>query len=78
MKSITATNYQKDELYPAVARAVAEILDTTNVVAPVELLLRMQRITKAQYEDWRRGRIPYLDARLRWEPLQALRHPAAS
>jgi hypothetical protein len=61
MKSITATNYQKDKLYPAVARAVAEILETTNVVAPVELLLRLQRITKAQYEDWRFGRIPYLE-----------------
>jgi hypothetical protein len=61
MKSITATNYQKDKLYPAVARAVAEILETTNVVTPVELLQRLQRITKAQYEDWRFGRIPYLE-----------------
>jgi hypothetical protein len=61
MKSITATNYQKDKLYPAVARAVAEILETTNVVTPVDLLLRLQRITKAQYEDWRFGRIPYLE-----------------
>jgi hypothetical protein len=61
MKSVTATNYQKDKLYPAVARAVAEILATTNVVTPVELLLRLQRITKAQHEDWRRGRIPYLE-----------------
>ena len=60
MKSITATNYQKDKLYPAVARAVAEILKTTNVVTPVDLLL-MQRITKAQHEDWRFGRIPYLE-----------------
>jgi hypothetical protein len=61
MKSITATNYQKDKLYPAVARAVAEILASTNVVTPVELLLRLQRITKAQCEDWRFGRIPYLE-----------------
>jgi hypothetical protein len=61
MKSLTSTNYQKDKLYPAVARAVAEILATTNVVTPVEVLLRMQRITKAQCEDWRFGRIPYLE-----------------
>ncbi len=61
MKTITATNYQKDKLYPAVARAVAEILKTTNVVTPVELLLRTERITKQKYEDWRFGRIPYLE-----------------
>ena len=61
MKSITATNYQKDKLYPVVAQAVAGILETTNAVTPVELLLRLQRITKAQYEDWRFGRIPYLE-----------------
>ena len=58
---INASNYQKHSLYPAVARGVAELLKTTNVVAPVELMLRMQRLTKAQYEDWRFGRIPYLE-----------------
>jgi len=61
MKKVTATNYQKDKLYPAVARAVAEILKTTNVVSPVEVLLRLGRITKQQCEDWRFGRIPYLE-----------------
>ena len=43
MKSITATNYQKDKHYPAVARAVAEILETTNVVTPVDLLRAAER-----------------------------------
>ena len=46
MKSITATNYQKDTLYPAVAGAVWEILKTTNVVTPLELLLRCMRPLK--------------------------------
>jgi hypothetical protein len=61
LSSMTAKNYQKDKLYPTVARAVAEILATTNVVTPIELLVRLQRITKAQCEDWRFGRIPYLE-----------------
>jgi hypothetical protein len=61
MKNLTSSNYTKDKLYPAVARAVAEILKTSPVVAPVEVLLRMQRITKQQYEDWRFGRIAYLE-----------------
>jgi hypothetical protein len=61
MKKLTSANYTKDQLYPAVARAIAEILKTNTVVAPVEVLLQMQRITKQQYEDWRFGRIPYLE-----------------
>ena len=61
MKTINGSNYQKHPHYPAIARAVAEILKTSTVVSPVEVLLRLERITKAQYEDWRFGRIPYLE-----------------
>jgi len=61
MKRITLANYQKDPLYAGVAKAVAEILATTNVVTPLEVLLRQQRLTKQQVEDWRFGRIPFLE-----------------
>lgn len=61
MKKITSTNYQKDTLYPPVARAIAGIMQSDEVVTPVEVLLRLQRISKEQYEDWRFGRIPYLE-----------------
>jgi hypothetical protein len=61
VKKVTANSYQKDKLYPAVARCVAEMLETGNTVTTVEVLLRLQRITKQQYEDWRFGRIPYLE-----------------
>ena len=61
MKSITAANYRKHQFYPAIARAVQAILKTNTVVTPVEVLLRLQRITKQQHEDWRFGRIPYLE-----------------
>jgi hypothetical protein len=61
MRKVTASNYRKDPLYPAVARSVAQILQTKPVVAPVDVLLTMQRITKQQYEDWRFGRIAYLE-----------------
>ncbi len=61
MKSITAANYQKHQFYPAIASAVQAILKTNRVVTPVEVLLRLQRITKQQHEDWRFGRIPYLE-----------------
>ena len=61
MKKITSTNYQKDTLYPAVSRAIAEIVQDGDVVTPVEVLLRLQRISRQQYEDWRFGRIAYLE-----------------
>lgn len=61
MKKLTAETYTKDQLYPAVARAIAEILRRSDYVAPVDVLLQTQRITKQQYEDWRFGRIPYLE-----------------
>ena len=62
MKSITAANYQKYQFYPAIVGAVQAILKTNTVVSPVEVLLRLQRITKKQHEDWRFGRIPYLES----------------
>ena len=58
---ITTANYKKDKLYPAVVRAMTEILKEGTVLAPLEVLLRMQRITKKQVEDWRFRRIPYLE-----------------
>jgi hypothetical protein len=61
VKKITSTNYQKDTLYPAVSRAIAEILQDGEVVTPVEVLLRLQRISQQQYDDWRFGRIAYLE-----------------
>ena len=61
MKKLTAANYRKDQLYASVAKAVSEILATSNFVAPVDVLLKLQRLTKQQVEDWRFGRIPYLE-----------------
>jgi hypothetical protein len=42
----------KDKLDPVVARALAVILKTSYVGTPVDVLLRLQRITKQQHEDW--------------------------
>lgn len=61
MKKLTPSNYKKDSLYPSVARAMAEILKAKGYVAPVDLLLHLGRITSKQYEDWRFGRVDYLE-----------------
>lgn len=61
MKKINADNFRKDKMYPGIAKAVTEILETGRVVTPVDVLIRTHRLTKQQYEDWRFGRIPYLE-----------------
>lgn len=61
MKSPTAGTYQTDTLYPNVTRAVADILRASPVVAPIEVLIRMGRLSRTDYEGWRFGRVPYLE-----------------
>ncbi len=53
--------YRHDKLYPRVVQAVNQILAKGDVVTPVEVLIRMNLLRPAQVEDWRRGRVPYLE-----------------
>ena len=52
---------QADPLLPLVAEVVAEILGAGNVVAPLDVLLRLEIVEKEQIEAWRRGGVPYLE-----------------
>jgi hypothetical protein len=61
MKTVSAANYRKDKLFTGVARAVAEAIATAGFVAPVDVLRRLGRLTKRDYEHWRFGRIPCLE-----------------
>ena len=61
MKQLTKSNYKSDKLYPSVVRAVAKILERSLFVAPIDVLLETDRLDKKLYEDWRFGRIPYLE-----------------
>jgi hypothetical protein len=40
---------------------VAAILEKGKVVTPVDVLVRMGLLTPENLEEWRRGRIPYLE-----------------
>ena len=42
-------------------RAVDAILDHSLFVAPIDVLIASDRLDKKLYEDWRFGRIPYLE-----------------
>ena len=54
-------NFQNDPLFPRIERAVEAILAKGKVVAPVEVLIGMGLLTRENLEDWRRGRVPYLE-----------------
>ncbi len=59
--AVTAHNYREHRLYPRIERAVATILSHGQVVAPVDVLIHMGLLTPDRLEDWRRGRVPYLE-----------------
>ena len=65
MKQITVENYRQDRYYAAIVRAVEHLLREKGFVAPVELFIRMDLLSPESAENWRRGRIPYLERVIR-------------
>ena len=61
MRKITLTNYQQDRYYARIVKATEDLLREKGFVAPIELFIRMDLLSPASVEDWRRGRIPYLE-----------------
>jgi len=61
MKHITVNTYRKDKYYPRVVRAVEKILARADVVAPSDILIEMDNLSKKNYEAWRKGQVPYLE-----------------
>jgi hypothetical protein len=57
----TLAGFREDPLYPRIAHAVELLLQRGNVVAPVDVLIGMGLLTREQLDDWRRGRVPYLE-----------------
>ncbi len=60
-RRVTVADFRRDPLYPRVQRAVASILATEKVVTTVEVLVRMDILARKDLEDWRFGRVPYLE-----------------
>ena len=57
----TVATYRDDPLYPRIERAVTRILAKGEVVAPVDVLVDMGLLAPEKLEDWRRGRVQYLE-----------------
>ncbi len=59
--TISVATFRDDPLYQKVERAVAAILTNGKVVTPTDVMVGMKLVTPNQVEDWRHGRIPYLE-----------------
>ena len=65
MTKITVENYRDDKYYPKIVRAAEAILAQGDVVAPVDVFVHMELLSKADVEAWRFGRVPYLEKVIR-------------
>lgn len=65
MKKISLSNYKVDKIYPRVVRAVEALLARGQVVAPVDVFVQLDLLSAAALEDWRFGRVPYLEKVIR-------------
>ena len=73
MKNITRANYRTDKYYPRIVRAVEALLAQGDVVAPIEVFVAMNLLTRDSLTDWRRGAVPYLEKVIRCNLAEASR-----
>jgi hypothetical protein len=63
--TVGVDTYREDSLYPRIVCAVSAILERGKVVAPVDVLVAMGLLKVEHLEDWRLGRVPYLERVIR-------------
>ncbi len=49
--------YRTDPLYPRIVKAMGDVLQRGNAVAPVDVLIGMGLLTAENLEAWRKGRV---------------------
>ncbi|HEY6558855.1 MAG TPA: hypothetical protein VI072_16335 [Polyangiaceae bacterium] len=64
-KPVTVHDFRSDPMFPRIERAVAAILAVGKIVAPVDVLVKMDMLTPKALQDWRFGRVPYLERVIR-------------
>jgi len=62
---VAVATFKEDPLFPRIERAVAAILAASKVVTPIDVLIGMELLRPADVEDWRFGRVPYLERVIR-------------
>jgi hypothetical protein len=63
--ALTLENFRDDQQFPRIEAAVAEILATGKVVAPVDVLVKMELLEPDDLILWRAGGVPYLESVVR-------------
>jgi hypothetical protein len=58
---VSVDTYRDDKLYPRVVKAARTLLARGKVVAPVDVLVGMGLLEPKRLEDWRLGRVSYLE-----------------
>ncbi|MGZ8443552.1 MAG: hypothetical protein ACXWW4_04590 [Candidatus Binatia bacterium] len=61
MKTITLNNYTTDKYYSKIVKAVDAELQSRNFVTPIEVFISMGLLERRDVENWRAGRIEYLE-----------------
>lgn len=61
MKKVTLQNYMTDKYYPKIIKAVDNELRSQNVVTPIRVFVAMGLLEAEDIDNWRKGRIPYLE-----------------
>jgi len=61
MSKLTIKKYKNDKMYPKVVNAIAHLLKTTDVIAPIDVFLQIGNVLKKDCDEWRKGKIPYFE-----------------
>ena len=58
---VSIDKFRNDPMFLRIECVVAELLAKGNVVAPVDVLVGMDLLRPEHLDNWRRGRVPYLE-----------------
>ena len=61
MIKLTVGNYKNDKYYPKVVKAMNDELINSSFVSSIDVMQRMDVLKKEHVEDWRNGRVTYLE-----------------
>jgi hypothetical protein len=61
MIKLTVKNYRDDKYYPKVVKAMNDELIHSSFVSSIDVMQRMDVLKKEHVEDWRNGKVTYLE-----------------
>jgi hypothetical protein len=61
MVDLTGNSLHRDRFYPPIKDAVDAILQSSDVVTPIDVLVSLEVITPEMLDQWRAGELPYLE-----------------